>query len=125
MNLSFIIGNIVKEPQKVEINGKSLCKLNVAVNENFTKEDGTRPVQYFNVAVWNKLADICIKYLKKGSKVGIVGKIQNRQWEDENGVKHYAQEIVAIEVEFLSTPIAKEENKKTEMQEINDENLPF
>lgn len=125
MNLSFIIGNLAKEPQKIELDGKSLCKLNVAVNENFTKEDGTRPVQFFNVAVWGKVAENCLKYLKKGSKVGVLGKIQNRTWEDDNGNKHYAQEIVASEIEFLSSSSKQQTPEGLQEANIDDESLPF
>ena len=124
MNVSFLLGTLTKEPQKVELDGKSLCKLNIAVNENFTK-DGERPSQFFNVAVWNKMADICLKYLKKGSKVAVIGKIQNRSWEDKDGVKHYAQEIVASEIEFLSTPKANKEAPKDCVPIPDNENLPF
>lgn len=123
MNISFLTGNLTKEPQKVELDGKSLCKLTIAVNENFTKEDGTRPVQYFIVTVWNKVAENCLKYLKKGSKVSIVGKIQNRTWEDKDGTKRYAIEIVATEVEFLSTPKGKDLPEACEP--IEDDTLPF
>lgn len=123
MNISFLVGNLTKEPQKVELDGKSLCRLSIAVNENFTKADGTRPVQYFNVTVWEKLGENCLKYLKKGSKIGVVGKMQNRSWE-KDGVKQYAQEIVASEVEFLSTPKSKEVPEACEP--IDDETeLPF
>lgn len=125
MNLLFIIGNLTKEPEKVDGVSSTLCKLNVAVNENFTKEDGTRPVQYFNVTVWNKLGDNCLKYLKKGSKVGILGKIQNRSWEDKDGNKRYAQEIVASEIEFLSSPGEKPKEKEMEQIYIPDTELPF
>lgn len=123
MNISFLTGNLTKEPQKVELDGKSLCKLTIAVNENFTKEDGTRPVQYFIVTVWNKVAENCLKYLKKGSKVSIVGKIQNRTWEDKDGTKRYAIEIVATEVEFLSTPKAK--GLPEACEPVEDDTLPF
>lgn len=123
MNISFLTGNLTKEPQKVELDGKSLCKLTIAVNENFTKEDGTRPVQYFIVTAWNKVAENCLKYLKKGSKVSIVGKIQNRSWEDKDGTKRYAIEIVATEIEFLSTPKSKEIPEACEP--IEDDSLPF
>ena len=124
MNISFLIGNLTKEPQKVEKEGKTLCKLTIAVNENFTKADGTRPVQYFMVTVWDKLAENCLKYLKKGSKVSIVGKIQNRTWEDADGIKKYAIEIVANEVEFLSSPKSKTDAPEG-CKPIEDDNLPF
>lgn len=104
MNLSMLVGGLTKDPEEIKVKDNKLAKLNIAVNENFTKEDGTRPVQYFNVAVWGKQAENCLKYLKKGSRIGVVGKMQNRTWEDENGVKKYAVELVASEIEFITTP---------------------
>jgi single-strand DNA-binding protein len=128
MNVTFLIGNLTKDPQKVEGVEKTLCKLNLAVNANYTNADGERPVEFFMVSVWNKLAENCLKYLKKGSKIAVVGRMQNRSWEVD-GVKRYAVEVVAEEVEFLSSP--KTENKQEVKQEskklepINDEDLPF
>lgn len=123
MNISYLIGNLTKDPQKVEGTKNSLCKLSLAVRENYTTADGERPTQFFNVAVWGTVADNCIKYLKKGSKVAVLGKMQNRVWE-QDGVKKYSLEIVASEIEFLSTPqnVKKEEPK---MQPIDDNDLPF
>lgn len=123
MNLCYLIGNLTKEPEQIEGTQKSLCKLNIAVNSNYTTADGQRPVQYFNVAVWGVLADNCIKYLKKGSKIAVCGKLQTRTWEDNDGNKRYAQEIVANEIEFLTTP-----RKTGDMEELDDkasEDLPF
>ena len=102
MNICFIIGTLTREPEQVQGTQKTLCKLNIAVNENYTTADGTRPVQFFNVSCWGVLADNCLKYLTKGSKIGVVGKMQTRSWED-NGVKKYATEIVASEISFIST----------------------
>ena len=117
MNYSFITGYLTKQPQEVKLEGKQLCKLSVAVKENYTV-DGERPTQFFNVAVWGVLATNCLRYLDKGSRVAVIGKLQTRSWEDE-GVKKYAVEIVATEVEFLSSPKGKE------MTPVEDENLPF
>lgn len=122
MNISFLIGNLSRDPEEIKVENSTLCKINIAVNENYTNRDGERPVQFFNVSVWGKLAENCLKYLKKGSKVGVVGKIQIRHWEDENNVKRSAIEVIANEIEFLSSG-KKEE--KVEMQEIKDEDLPF
>ena len=102
MNYTTIIGTLVREPQEVKMdNDKHLCKLNIAVKENYTV-DGERPTQFFNVAVWGSLAVNCLRYLSKGSKVAVVGRLQTRSWEDD-GVKKYAVEIVATEIEFLSS----------------------
>jgi len=103
VNTSFMVGNLTKDPQEVKMeNDKHLCKLTLAVKENYT-QNGERPVQYFNVAVWGTMAINCLRYLTKGSKVAVVGRLQTRSWEDD-GVKKYAIEIVATEIEFLSTP---------------------
>lgn len=124
MNISFILGVLTKEPEKVEGNlSKTLARLNIAVRENYTDKDGNRPTQFFNVSVWGALAENCLKYLHKGSKIAIVGKIQNRMWEAD-GIKKYNTEIVASEIEFISTPQKKEDEPK-DLKPIQDDNLPF
>lgn len=122
MNITMLVGNLTKDPEMIQGTDKPLCKLNIAVRENYTKEDGSRPSQFFNVAVWGKVGESCGKYLKKGSKVAVVGKIQNRVWEDKDGNKKYAIEIVASEIEFLSTPKKEDEVVLTP---LTDEKLPF
>lgn len=129
MNVCYLVGNCTKDAEMVQGTEKPLCKLNLAVRENYTKEDGTRPSQFFNVAVWGKVGESCGKYLKKGSKVAIVGKMQNRTWE-QDGVKKYAFEIVATEVEFLSTPkkdevVAKPLTEEQANKLLDDDGLPF
>ena len=124
MNICYLIGNLTKEPEKVEGNlSKTLARLNIAVRENYTDKDGNRPVQFFNVSVWGALAENCLKYLHKGSKIAIVGKIQNRMWEAD-GIKKYNTEIVASEIEFISTPQKKEDEPK-DLKTIQDDGLPF
>lgn len=103
MNLCFVVGNLTREPEEIKGTQKTLCKMCVAVSENYTKEDGTRPVQYFNITSWGALADNCLKFLTKGSKIAVLGKMQTRSWEDENGNKKYATEITATEIEFVYT----------------------
>lgn len=130
MNISFIIGRLTQKPQEVQGTQTSLCKMTLAVNENYTNKDGERPVQFINVVVWGKLADNCIKYLDKGSQIAVLGKLQTRSWNDENGVKKYAFEIVASEVEFLSKAKNGDSQQVTNDDEpklipIDDDDLPF
>jgi single-strand DNA-binding protein len=129
MNITMLVGTLTKDAEMVQGTEKPLCKLNIAVRENYTKEDGTRPSQFFNVAVWGKVGESCGKFLKKGSRVAIVGKIQNRSWE-QDGVKRYATEVVATEVEFLSTPksdevVAKPLTEEQANKLLDDDGLPF
>ena len=109
MNLVFIIGNLTKEPEKVE--GQKLCKLSVAVKNKFKNQDGNYDSEYFNVVVWNTLHEHCMKYLHKGSKVAIVGEHRHRSYE-KDGIKRYVCEIVAHEIEFLSSPQKKDDEPK-------------
>ena len=125
MNLQILVGNLVKEPDKVDLEGKTLCKLNIAVNENYTDKDGNRPVQYFDIVVWGQLADNCLKYLTKGSKVAVVGKSQTRVWETKDGEKRYAREVVASEIEFLSTKKKEEQNVNDKFEPVTDDGMPF
>lgn len=100
MNKAIIIGRLVKKPEKID--GFNLVKLTVGVKENYTKDDGTRPYTYFNVIAWNKVAENCLKYLKKGAMVGICGRTQNRTYEANDGTKRHVSEIIAEDVEFLT-----------------------
>lgn len=122
------VGNLTKDPETGETpSGLSVCKFSIAVNRDFTKEDGTRDVDFFNVVTWRGLADNCARFLQKGNKVAIVGKLQNRQYEAKDGTKRNVTEIIAEQVEFL-TPKQSEESKKPAERELTQEeldNLPF
>lgn len=113
MNISYILGTLTRDPEMVQGMKKPLVKLNLAVRSNYTNADGEKPVQFFNVCVWGDMAQSCYKYLRKNSKMAVLGKMQNRSWE-KDGEKRYAMEIVAMEVEFISTP------KKHEIEDYND-----
>lgn len=114
-----------KTPSNVDF-----CRFSIAVSRDYTNADGNRETDFFNITVWRNRAEVCAKYLKKGSKVGIVGSLQNNIVEDGKGNRKTYTEINASEVEFL-TPKAKEEpEEKTEpyrprLEEIDDNQLPF
>lgn len=95
------IGRLTTDPQKIETNEKIICKFGFATPENFTK-DGERVTTFHTIITWGKIAENCLKYLTKGSQICVTGKVQYRSWEDEKGVKKYATEITAEEVEFLN-----------------------
>ena len=118
MQKVIMVGNLTKDPEKVQ--GQDLCKINIAVRNDYRGQDGEYGCEYFSLALWNKLSEIALKYLKKGSKVLIVGRLQNRSWETD-GVKKYATEIVVKEMEMLSSP-RKEESQLTP---IDDDSMPF
>jgi single-strand DNA-binding protein len=129
MNLVEITGNLTKDVEtRATQSGKSVATLSVAVKRPHSDE-----TDFFNVVVWGNQAENCAKYLKKGSKVGIVGTLQNRSYEANDGTKRTITEIVATEVEFLSPKQAEEtqeqvvsvKRERPQLEEIDDNQLPF
>ena len=106
-----------------------VASFSLAVNRRFAKEGEERQADFINVVAWSKTAEFCSKYFKKGQQVGIIGRIQTRNWEDENKVKHYITEVVAEEVYFAdskkegTTEITQTQNEFAPIQD--DDILPF
>ena len=141
MNKVYLIGNLTRDPELTETNtGISVCRFAIAVNRNYSGSDGERQTDFFNITVWRNNADNCGKYLKKGSKVAIVGSLQNRSYEGKDGIKRNVTDIVASEVEFLSSKNASDgqdedysrphrdnqSSKKPELEVmVDDDTLPF
>lgn len=134
MNKVILIGNLTKDPEiSTTSNGVSVCRFSLAVSRRYTNADGERETDFLNVVAWRALADNCHKFIKKGSKVAVVGNIQSRNYEASDGTKRYVTEIVAEEVEFLNTTrgdgAPEKESKKdeevTKLQPIDDDGLPF
>ena len=104
MNKVVLIGNLVRDPEvRATQSGISVCNFTVAVNRRFKKENGEQETDFLNVIAWRQLAELCGKYLAKGRKVAVTGSIQTRTYEAKDGSKRTAWDIVADEVEFLTT----------------------
>ena len=136
MNKVMLTGRLTKDPEfTTTVNGISVCRFGLAVDRKFTNENGEKEADFINIVVWRGLAENCNKYLRKGNKVGIVGSIQTRTYDVQDGSKRYATEVIAEDVEFLSPKTENDGKPKTESQEkqeimqkfepIDDDNLPF
>ncbi|MBR6773723.1 MAG: single-stranded DNA-binding protein [Clostridia bacterium] len=139
MNKCIFIGNLTRDPEiQTTGNGVSLCRFSIAVNRTYQNANGERETDFINIVTWRGLADNCSKYLSKGSKVCVVGSLQNRSYEDKDGNKRYATDIVAEDVEFISSrgqgdatamPASQPANrtkKVSELQPVDDgDDLPF
>lgn len=98
LNKVQIIGNLTRDPELKQIpSGQSVCTVGLATNRIWKDKSGEKKeqVEYHNVVVWGKLAEICGQYLKKGQKAYFEGRLQTRDWEGQDGVKRYRTEIVA------------------------------
>ena len=103
MNKVFLIGNLTRDPELTETNsGVKICRFAIAVNRNYSGADGERKTDFFNCVAWRALGETIARYTKKGTKVCVSGSIELRNYEDSQGVKRTAVDIVAQDVEFLS-----------------------
>ena len=109
MNKVCLIGRLTKDPEVryTEKSNTLVASFNIAVNRRFVKEGEERQADFINIVAFNKTGEFASKYFKKGQQVGIVGRIQTRNYDDENGQKHYITEVVAEEVYFAES---KKEN---------------
>ena len=140
MNRAFLVGNLTRDPElRKTQNDVSVCTFTIACNRRFTNANGQREADFLNIVVWRGQADNCYRYLKKGRRVAVSGSIQTRSYEGQDGNRRYVTEIVADEVEFLST--ANNGNRDGngdfdsfeprndmmggDMQSVDDDDLPF
>jgi len=128
INKVTLLGNVGKDPEiKTTSTGKKVATFSLATTEKYSGESKTT---WHNIVVWEKLAEICEKYVKKGSQLFIEGKISYRVWEDKDSNKHNITEIVASEVKLLGgKPESEKQASKVETREdilnAHDDNLPF
>lgn len=103
MNKVMLVGNLTADPEmRTTGNGTSVCSFRVAVSRRYKDADGNQPTDFIPVVCWRQLADLCGRYLAKGRKVGVVGTLQSRSYEDKQGQRRTAYDVVADEVEFLT-----------------------
>ncbi len=137
MNKVILIGNLTRDPELATTNsGVSVCRFSIAVQRRFQNAEGEREADFFNIVVWRAQAENCHKFLKKGSKCAVTGRLQNSSYEANDGSKRYTTEIVADEVEFLGAKpegagdampkAATPKKATTELVPIDDDDsLPF
>lgn len=113
LNKAMLIGRLTRDPELRTIpNGSSVANFALATNRVYTDKDGNRKelVEFHDIVVWRKLAEIAAQYLKKGAKAYIEGRLQTRSWDDPNGFKRYKTEIVADNMIMLDRPAGNYSN---------------
>jgi len=145
LNKAMIIGNLTRDPElRNTPNGQNVASFSVATNLVWTDQSGQqqKKTEFHNIIAWRKLAEICAKYLHKGSKVFIEGRLQTTDWTGQDGVKRYRTEIVTENMIMLdskggapmsSGPSGSNNNEAIieipeeplDDEEIRVENIPF
>lgn len=115
MNRVILIGNLVRDPEsRTTPSGINYCTFILAINRPYTdKGSGKREADYINIVAWRGTADLCARYLSKGRKAAIVGTIQTRSYDAQDGGKRYVTEVIADDVEFLTPRDAQQPRQDT------------
>lgn len=100
MQKFIITGNLTNEPAQTEMpSGKRVTNFTLAVNRRF-KQDGEKVTDFFRIAAWGTLGDLCLQYLHKGNKAGVIGELQPRTYENKEGKTVMSLDVMADEVDF-------------------------
>lgn len=124
LNVVVLMGRMVADPElKRTQSGVSVSSFRVAVDRSFSKEE--RKADFIDVVAWKCTAEFVCKYFHKGSMIALAGSLQTRSYEDKNGNKRIAYEVVANEVHFAGSQ-AKKESSADNFEVVDDtEDLPF
>lgn len=128
MNKWYGIGNLTKDPELTTTpNGVSVSRFTIAVSRRYTNADGERETDFINCIVWRNQAENLAKYCKKGDKLAVVGSLQIRTYETNDGSKRTVSEIIVEEMDFISTKKNEDTkpNKPTLQAYDGKEDIPF
>lgn len=136
MNQVTMTGNLTKDPQKIQTqSNKPMTKFTIGVNEN--KADDTRGTLFLDCITFDNMATNCQNYLYKGAKVLVIGKLQVKTFNGQDGKEYTRLEVLANNVEFLSKkketaddpyadlPFPEEQHRRDKENNIKDDDLPF
>ena len=105
MNKVILMGRLTRDPEVryTQTNNTLVASFSLAVNRRFVRQGEERQADFINVVAWSKTGEFVSKYFKKGQQVGVIGRLQTRNWDDEQGQKHYITEVVAEETYFADS----------------------
>lgn len=130
MNIAILTGRPVADPEvKATANGTAVASYRLAVQRDFANAEGKREADFINVIAWRQNAEFASKYIKKGVKIAVTGRIQSRSYDSQDGSKRYVTEVVADRQEFCEKVEATQNlplpGARTEMEEVEDDELPL
>jgi single-strand DNA-binding protein len=106
LNKAMIIGRLTKDPEVRQTGtGQPVASFSLATNMSWTDKSGQKQdkAEFHNIVAWRGLADVCGRYLKKGGRVYVEGRIQTRSWDGQDGTKRYITEIVVDNMIMLDS----------------------
>ena len=126
MNKVILMGRLTRDPEVryTQTNNTLVASFSLAVNRRFVRQGEERQADFINIVAWSKLGEFCSKYFKKGQQVGIIGRIQTRTWDDDQGTKHYVTEVVAEEAYFADSKREGETTNNTNFENTFGDTAP-
>ncbi len=113
INNVVLVGRLTRDPElRFTSNGSAVATFNLAVNRNFTNQSGDREADFVNCVIWRKPAETLANYAKKGTLLGVVGRIQTRNYENQQGQKVYVTEVVCDNFQLLESRNASEQRQQ-------------
>ena len=104
LNKVILMGRLTKDAELRQTpNGVSLARFSIAVNRRFASQDAQQQADFINCVAWRQTAEFIAKYFSKGSMIAVVGSIQTRSWDGQDGKKQYATEVNVDEVYFTGS----------------------
>jgi single-strand DNA-binding protein len=116
MNKVELIGRLTKDPEEryTQTTNTMVANFTLAVNRRY-KKDGEPDADFINCVAWKKTAEFIIKHFKKGNQIGVAGRIQTRNYDDQNGNKRFITEIIAEEIYFADGKKNEEPEEPTDI----------
>ncbi len=126
MNKVFLIGRLTRDPE-LRYTGSNIpvATFSLAVNRNFSNQQGEREADFINIVVWRKQAENVKNYLSQGSQVAIDGRLQTRTYDGNDGQKRYVTEVVADNVEFLGSKNSSNNSNNATGSSSHNEPTPY
>lgn len=138
MNKVVLMGRLTKDPETryTQSNNTLVASFTLAINRRFARQGEERQADFIPVVAWSKTGEFCSKYFKKGQQVGVIGRIQTRNWDDDQGQRHYVTEVIAEEAYFADSrrdgdgsnfenTFGTAVSESQEFQVSSDDDLPF
>lgn len=143
MNKVILMGRLTRDPEVryTSTNNTLVATFSLAVNRRFARQGEERQADFINIVAWDKTGEFCSKYFKKGMQVGVIGRIQTRNYDDKDGKKVYVTEVIAEETYFADSRREGEANggnpfsgvdapfnatdSQSDFTPVTDDDLPF
>lgn len=122
INNVVLVGRLTRDPElRFTSNGTATATFNLAVNRNFTNQSGEREADFVNCVIWRKPAETLANYAKKGTLIGVVGRIQTRNYENQQGQRVFVVEVVCDNFQLLEP---KKDNQQQNNQSFHQDSMP-